>query len=113
MKKFGNTMVLGREAIKPTKMLAVSRAPLEIRWSLNQDNWGDQGHGAHLSSVVKHDAKGEWISEGGRYIGDPSRSRCRWDMQHHARLQGLVGQHVHGTGKRGTRPVQPRGPTQT
>src|SRR5712691_12821602 len=41
MKRFGSTMVVwDLKAMKPTKILSVPGAPLEIRWSLNQgDNW--------------------------------------------------------------------------
>ena len=76
MKKFGNTMVLwDLKAIKPTKMLAVPGAPLEIRWSLNpKDNWAITA--AALTSklwLVKQDAKGEWIAKEVGTIGDPSK----------------------------------------
>src|SRR6266852_3798146 len=59
MKKFGNTMVLwDLKAIKPTKVLAVPGAPLEIRWALNpKDNWAITA--AALTSklwLVKQDA---------------------------------------------------------
>ena len=76
MKKFGNTMVLwDLKAIKPTKVLAVPGAPLEIRWSLNpKDNWAITA--AALTSklwLVKQDAKGEWIAKEVGTIGDPSQ----------------------------------------
>ncbi len=76
MKKFGNTMVLwDLKAIKPTKVLAVPGAPLEIRWSLNpKDNWAITA--AALTSklwLVKQDAKGEWIAKEVGTIGDPSK----------------------------------------
>jgi len=76
MKKFGNTMVLwDLKAIKPTKMLAVPGAPLEIRWSLNpKDNWAITA--TALTSklwLVKQDAKGEWIAKEVGTIGDPSK----------------------------------------
>jgi len=76
MKKFGSTMVLwDLKAIKPTKVLAVPGAPLEIRWSLNpKDNWAITA--AALTSklwLVKQDAKGEWIAKEVGTIGDPSK----------------------------------------
>ncbi|HYU68814.1 MAG TPA: selenium-binding protein SBP56-related protein [Burkholderiales bacterium] len=76
MKKFGNTMVLwDLKAIKPTKVLAVPGAPLEIRWSLNpKDNWAITA--AALTSklwLVKQDAKSEWIAKEVGTIGDPSK----------------------------------------
>lgn len=76
MKKFGNTMVLwDLKAIKPTKVLAVPGAPLEIRWSLNpKDNWAITA--AALTSklwLVKQDAKGEWNAKEVGTIGDPSK----------------------------------------
>jgi len=76
MKKFGNTMVLwDLKAIKPTKVLAVPGAPLEIRWSLNpKDNWAITA--TALTSklwLVKQDAKGEWIAKEVGTIGDPSK----------------------------------------
>ena len=76
MKKFGNTMVVwDLKAIKPTKVLAVPGAPLEIRWSLNpQDNWAITA--TALTSklwLVKQDATGEWIAKEVATIGDPSK----------------------------------------
>jgi selenium-binding protein 1 len=63
------------KAIKPTKVLAVPGAPLEIRWSLNpKDNWAITA--AALTSklwLVKQDAKGEWIAKEVGTIGDPSK----------------------------------------
>ena len=76
MKKFGNTMVVwDLKAIKPTKVLAVPGAPLEIRWSLNpKDNWAITA--AALTSklwLVRQDATGEWIAKEVATIGDPSK----------------------------------------
>jgi selenium-binding protein 1 len=76
MKKFGNTMVVwDLKAIKPTKVLAVPGAPLEIRWSLNpRDNWAITA--TALTSklwLVKQDAKGEWQAKEVGTIGDPSK----------------------------------------
>lgn len=76
MKKFGNTMVVwDLKAIKPTKVLAVPGAPLEIRWSLNpKDNWAITA--TALTSklwLVKQDANGEWQAKDVGTIGDPSK----------------------------------------
>jgi selenium-binding protein 1 len=76
MKDFGNTMVVwDLKAIKPTKVLAVPGAPLEIRWSLNpKDNWAITA--TALTSklwLVKQDATGEWIAKEVATIGDPSK----------------------------------------
>jgi methanethiol oxidase len=76
MKKFGNTMVVwDLKAIKPTKVLAVPGAPLEIRWSLNpKDNWAITA--TALTSklwLVKQDATGEWIAKEVATIGDPAQ----------------------------------------
>ena len=76
MKKFGNTMVVwDLKAIKPTRVLAVPGAPLEIRWSLNpRDNWAITA--TALTSklwLVKQDAKGEWQAKEVGTIGDPSK----------------------------------------
>jgi len=76
MKKFGNTMaVWDLKAIKPTKVLAVPGAPLEIRWSLNpRDNWAITA--TALTSklwLVKQDAKGDWQAKEVGTIGDPAK----------------------------------------
>ena len=76
MKKFGNTMVVwDLKAIKPTRVLAVPGAPLEIRWSLNpKDNWAITA--TALTSklwLVKQDTKGEWQAKEVGTIGDPSK----------------------------------------
>jgi selenium-binding protein 1 len=76
MKKFGNTMVVwDLKAMKPTKVLAVPGAPLEIRWSLNSgDNWAITA--AALTSklwLVKPDAKGDWQAKEVGTIGDPAK----------------------------------------
>jgi len=76
MKNFGSTMVLwDLKSIKPTKVLTVPGAPLEIRWSLNSnDNWAITA--TALTSklwLVKQDAKGAWIAKEVGTIGDPSK----------------------------------------
>jgi methanethiol oxidase len=76
MKNFGNTMVVwDLKAMKPTQILAVPGAPLEIRWSLNpQDNWAITA--AALTSklwLVKQDAGGKWAAKDVGTIGDPAK----------------------------------------
>ena len=76
MKNFGATMVLwDLKAMKPTKVLAVPGAPLEIRWSLNpKDNWAITA--AALTSklwLVRQDGKGQWNAKEVGTIGDPSQ----------------------------------------
>src|SRR5438445_9929915 len=66
MKDFGNTMVVwDLKAMKPSKVLAVPGAPLEIRWSLKQgDNWAVTA--SALTSklwLVKQDASGQWQAQ--------------------------------------------------
>jgi len=75
MKKFGGTIVVwDLKAMKPTKVLAVPGAPLEIRWSLNpKDNWAITA--AALTSklwLVKQEGK-EWVAKEVGTIGDPAK----------------------------------------
>lgn len=76
MKNFGNTMVAwDLKTIRPTKVMSVPGAPLEIRWSLNpEDNWAITA--TALTSklwLVKQDDKGEWNAKEVGTIGDPSK----------------------------------------
>jgi selenium-binding protein 1 len=92
MKKFGNTMVVwDLKAMKPTKVLAVPGAPLEIRWSLKPgDNWAITA--AALTSklwLVKQDAKGEWIAKEVGTIGDPAKIPLPVDISITADGKGL------------------------
>ena len=70
----GRMVVWDLKAIKPTKVLAVPGAPLEIRWSLNpNDNWAITA--TALTSklwLVKQDAQGEWVAKDVATIGDPA-----------------------------------------
>jgi len=75
MKKFGNTMVAwDLKAMKPTTVLSVPGAPLEIRWSLKPgDNWAITA--AALTSklwLIKQD-KGQWQAKEVATIGDPAK----------------------------------------
>jgi selenium-binding protein 1 len=92
MKKFGNTMVVwDLKAMKPTKVLAVPGAPLEIRWSLKEgDNWAVTA--AALTSkiwLVKQDAKGEWTAKDVATIGDPAKIPLPVDISITADGKGL------------------------
>jgi selenium-binding protein 1 len=76
MKRFGNTMVQWNlKTMKPTKVMPVPGAPLEIRWSLNPgDNWAITA--TALTSklwLVEPDAKGEWQAKEVATIGDPAK----------------------------------------
>ena len=92
MKKFGNTMVVwDLKAMKPTKVLAVPGAPLEIRWSLKPgDNWAITA--TALTSklwLVKQDAKGEWNAKEVGTIGDPAKIPLPVDISITANGKGL------------------------
>jgi selenium-binding protein 1 len=76
MKRFGSTMVAwDLKAMKPTNVMAVPGAPLEIRWSLVPgQNWAVTA--AALTSklwLVKQDAKGRWQAKEVATIGDPAK----------------------------------------
>jgi methanethiol oxidase len=76
MKNFGNTMVMwDLKAMKPTQVLSVPGAPLEIRWSLKAgDNWAITA--TALTSklwLVKPDDKGAWQAKEVGTIGDPAK----------------------------------------
>jgi methanethiol oxidase len=76
MKRFGNTMaVWDLKAMKPTKVLSVPGAPLEIRWSLKDgDNWAITA--TALTSklwLIKADATGAWQAKDVAVIDDPTK----------------------------------------
>ena len=92
MKHFGSTMVLwDLKAMKPTKVLAVPGAPLEIRWSLNpRDNWAVTA--TALSSklwLIKQDASGNWQGLAVADIGDPAKIPLPVDISISADGKGL------------------------
>jgi selenium-binding protein 1 len=92
MKRFGNTMVVwDLKAMKPTKVLSVPGAPLEIRWSLKQgDNWAVTA--TALTSklwLVKQDASGEWQGQAVADIGDPAKIPLPVDISIAADGKGL------------------------
>ena len=75
MKRFGGTMVVwDLKALKPSRVLSVPGAPLEIRWSLKPgDDWAITA--AALTSklwLVKQD-KGQWQAKEVGTIGDPAK----------------------------------------
>lgn len=92
MKKFGNTMVVwDLKSMKPTKVLDVPGAPLEIRWSLKEgENWAVTA--TALTSklfLIKQDAKGEWQAKDVATIGDPSKIPLPVDISITANGKGL------------------------
>ena len=92
MKKFGNTLVLwDLKAMKPTQVLSVPGAPLEIRWSLKPgDNWAITA--TALTSklwLVKPDAQGQWQAREVGTIGDPSKIPLPVDISITADGRGL------------------------
>jgi methanethiol oxidase len=92
MKNFGNTMaVWDLKAMKPTKVLNVPGAPLEIRWSLaNGENWAITA--TALTSklwLVKQDAAGEWQAKDVATIGDPAKIPLPVDISITADGKGL------------------------
>jgi selenium-binding protein 1 len=92
MKRFGKTMVVwDLKAMKPTKVLSVPGAPLEIRWSLKQgDNWAVTA--TALTSklwLIKQDASGEWQGQAVADIGDPAKIPLPVDISIAADGKGL------------------------
>ena len=76
MKRFGSTMVAwDLKAMKPTNVMSVPGAPLEIRWSLKPgENWAVTA--AALTSklwLVQQDPKGQWQAKEVATIGDPAK----------------------------------------
>jgi selenium-binding protein 1 len=92
MKRFGNTMVVwDLKSMKPTKVLEVPGAPLEIRWSLKKgDNWAITA--AALTSklwLVKQDLRGEWNAKEVAIIGEPAKIPLPVDISITADGKGL------------------------
>jgi selenium-binding protein 1 len=76
MKRFGNTMVAwDLKAMKPTNVMSVPGAPLEIRWSLNPGgNWAVTASALTAKLwLVQQDAKGQWQAKEVGTIGDPAK----------------------------------------
>ena len=92
MKKFGNTMaVWDLKSMKPTKVLKVPGAPLEIRWSLKDgDNWAITASALTSKlTLVKQDDKGEWQAKEVATIGDPAKIPLPVDISITADGKGL------------------------
>jgi selenium-binding protein 1 len=92
MKKFGNTMVAwDLKAMKPTTVLQVPGAPLEIRWSLNPaDDWAITA--ATLTSklwLVRPGAGGQWAAKEVGTIGDPAKIPLPVDISIRSDGKGL------------------------
>jgi selenium-binding protein 1 len=92
MKHFGSTMVVwDLKSMKPTQVLSVPGAPLEIRWALGPDqNWAVTA--AALTSkiwLVKQDASGAWVAKEVATIGDPAKIPLPVDISISADGKGL------------------------
>jgi methanethiol oxidase len=116
MKRFGNTMVVwDLKAMKPTKVLPVPGAPLEIRWSLAPgQNWAITA--AALTSklwLVEQDAQGQWQAKEVATIGDPAKIPLPVDISIRRDGKGLwVNTFMDGT-TRYFDLTNPRAPKQT
>ena len=76
MKHFGNTMVLWNlKSMQPEKIFSVPGAPLEIRWSLKEDDDWAITSSALTSKLwlINHDANNEWQAKEVATIGDPAK----------------------------------------
>lgn len=92
MKHFGSTMVVwDLKGMKPTQVLSVPGAPLEIRWALAPgQNWAVTA--AALSSkiwLIKQDAGGTWVAKEVATIGDPAKIPLPVDISISADGKGL------------------------
>jgi selenium-binding protein 1 len=92
MKQFGNTMAIwDLKAMKPTQVLDVPGAPLEIRWSLKPgDNWAVTA--AALTSklwLIRQEASGQWAAKEVATIGDPAKIPLPVDISISADGKGL------------------------
>ena len=92
MKQFGATMVVwDLKSMKPTQVLSVPGAPLEIRWALAEgQNWAITA--AALTSklwLIKQDAQGAWAAKEVGSIGDPSKIPLPVDISITADGKGL------------------------
>jgi selenium-binding protein 1 len=94
MKRFGNTMVVwDLKSMKPTQVLSVPGAPLEIRWALGLgpgQNWAVTA--AALTSkiwLIRQDAGGAWAAKEVGTIGDPAKIPLPVDISITADGKGL------------------------
>lgn len=92
MKNFGRTMALwDLKAMRPLKIFEVPGAPLEIRWSLDDDDRWAVTASALTSKLwlVKQDPSGEWKAREVATIGDPSKIPLPVDISIRADGKGL------------------------
>src|SRR2546421_11121425 len=92
MKHFGNTMVVWNlKSMRPTQVLSVPGAPLEIRWSLAPgQNWAITA--AALTAklwLIKQGEGGAWSAREVRTIGDPAPVPLPVDISITAAGKGL------------------------
>ncbi len=92
MKHFGSTVVVwDLKSMKPTQVLSVPGAPLEIRWALAPgQNWAITG--AALTSkiwLIKQDSAGTWAAKDVATIGDPAKIPLPVDISITADGKGL------------------------
>lgn len=92
MKHFGSTMVVwDLKSMKPTQVLNVPGAPLEIRWALVPgQNWAVTA--AALTSkiwLIKQDSHGVWEAKEVATIGDPAKIPLPVDISISANGKGL------------------------
>jgi methanethiol oxidase len=92
MKHFGATMVVwDLKSMKPTQVLSVPGAPLEIRWALAPgQNWAVTA--AALTSkiwLIRQDAHGTWTAKDVATIGDPAKIPLPVDISISADAKGL------------------------
>ena len=92
MKNFGNTVVVWNlKSMKPSQVLSVPGAPLEIRWGLAPgQNWAVTA--TALTSqiwLIKQNAAGAWVAKDVAKIGDPSKIPLPVDISITADGKGL------------------------
>jgi selenium-binding protein 1 len=92
MKHFGATMaVWDLKSMRPTQVLSVPGAPLEIRWAQAAgQNWAVTA--AALTSkiwLIKQDAQGQWTAKDVATIGDPAKVPLPVDISLTADGRGL------------------------
>jgi methanethiol oxidase len=92
MKHFGSTMVVwDLKSMKPTQVLSVPGAPLEIRWALVPgQNWAVTA--AALTSkiwLIKQSPDGAWTAKEVATIGDPAKVPLPVDISMSADGKGL------------------------
>src|SRR3984893_7592089 len=94
MKHFGNTMVLWNfKRMQPEKIFSVPGAPLEIRWSLKEDDDWAITFSALTSKLwlINHDANNEWHAKEVATIGDPAKIPLPVDASISADAKTLLG----------------------